>query len=157
MKITESKLRRILRNVILEFGEKDHELRQKLQNRERMIGIGMDAGTMPFNPTWDYDKKPAPSPQRFRIGDELSQVQSVIESNDMYGWLEVKTTRDPNVIHLTSGDEFSCRVENDYGTFVFSVIKPRNYKWSMECESIDDEIDNVLYELGEYVTEMENS
>ena len=57
MRIRESKLRRMLRKVILEFGEKDHELRQKIQNRERMIGIGMDGGTIGFNPNWDYDKK----------------------------------------------------------------------------------------------------
>ena len=46
MRIAESKLRKILRKVILEFGEKDHELRQKLQNRERMIGRGIDGGTI---------------------------------------------------------------------------------------------------------------
>ena len=156
MKITESKLRRMLRKVILEFGEKDHELRKKLQNRERMIGIGMDGGTIGFNPNWDYDKRPAPSKMRYRIGDELSQVKSVIEGSDMHMWAEVETTRDPNVIYIVSGG-FSCKVVNDYGTFKFSVVKPSAWRgWTRECESIDNEIDNVLYEMSEYINEKEN-
>ena len=156
MKITESKLRRMLRKVILEFGEKDHELRKKLQNRERMIGIGMDGGTIGFNPNYDYDKRPAPSKMRYRIGDELSQVKSVIEGSDMHMWAEVETTRDPNVIYIKSGG-FSCKVVNDYGTFKFSVVKPSAWRgWTRECESIDNEIDNVLYEMSEYIDEKEN-
>ena len=157
MRIRESKLRRVLRNVILEFGEKDHELRQKLQNRERMIGRGMDAGTMPYNPSWDYDKKPASArAPRGYMGDIIKQVPYVIEKNDMHGWLEAKATRNPDVIHLESGD-LLVKVENDYGTLKFTIVKPRNYNWSMECETIDNEIDNVLFELGEYVSEIENS
>ena len=157
MKITESKLRHMLRKVILEFGEKDHELKKKLDNRERMIGIGMDAGTMPYNPSWDYDKKPAPSKKQYRMGDEISQVKYVIDENDMHQWLEPEGTRNPDVIYLKSGG-MSVKVENDYGTFKFSVVKPANWRgWSMECESIDNEIDNVLYELSEYVMEKENS
>ena len=157
MRIKESKLRRVLRKVILEFGERDHELKKKLDNRERMIGIGMDAGTMPFNPSWDYDKKPAPSKMRYRMGDEISQVKHVIDDNDMHQWLEPEGTRNPDVIYLKSGG-LSVKVENDYGTFTFSVVKPANWRgWSMECESIDNEIDNVLYELQEYVMEKENS
>ena len=158
MKLRESKLRRILRNVILEFGEKDHELKQKLANREKMIGRGIDMGTMPFNPSWDYDKKSYVSRKPKGImSDEIRQVQHVIESNDMHGWLEAEATRDPNIIHLKSGG-FVAKVENDYGTFTFSVVKPANWRgWTMECDSIDNEIDNVLYELGEYVSEKENS
>ena len=157
MKITESKLRRMLRKVILEFGEKDHELKRKLDNRERMIGIGMDAGTMPFNPSWDYDKKPAPSKRRHRISDELSQVKHVIEENDMHMWAEVEGTSDPNVIYIVSG-AFKCKVKNDYGLFKFSVVQPRAWKgWTRECESIDNEIDNVLFELSEYIDEKENN
>ena len=72
MKITESKLRSILRKVILEYGESDADVIKKSQNRERMIGVGMDMGTMPFNPSWDYDKKPAPSKMRHRMGDVIS-------------------------------------------------------------------------------------
>lgn len=157
MRITESKLRRIIRRKILEFGEKDADLIKKLQNRERMIGIGMDGGTMPFNPNWDYDSKPAPSrTPRGYMGDIIKQVPHVIEKNGMHEWLEAVPTRNPEVIHLVSGD-LVVKVENDYGTLTFDIIKPRNYNWSMECETIDNEIDNVLYELGVYVSEIENS
>ena len=156
MKIKESKLRRILRNVILEFGEKDHELRQKLANRDKMIGRGINMGTIGYNPNWDYDKKPASTrPSRGYMGDIIKQVPYVIEKTDMHGWLEAKPTRNPDVIHLESGD-LLVKVENDYGLLKFSIVKPRNYNWSMECETIDNEIDNVLYKLGEYVSEMEN-
>ena len=86
----------------------------------------------------------------------VKQVPYVIEKNDMHGWLEAKATRNPDVIHLESGD-LLVKVVNDYGTLEFSIVKPRNYNWSMECETIDNEIDNVLFELGEYVSEIENS
>lgn len=158
MRITESKLRRIIRNKILEFGEKDADLIKKLQNRDRMIGVGIDAGTMPFNPSWDYDKKPASRrASRGYMSDVIKQVPRVIEMNDMHQWLEPEATSNPDVIYLKSGD-FSAKVENDYGTFTFSVVKPRNWRgWTMECDSIDNEIDNVLYDLSEYVSEKENS
>ena len=157
MKITESKLRRMLRNVILEFGEKDHELQQKLQNRERMIGRGMDMGKMPFNPNWDYDKKPASikRPKGY-MSDEIKQIQFVIESSDMHLWADVEPTSDPNMIYIVSGD-FRCKVVNDYGTFKFSVVKPTAWRgWTRECESIDSQIDMVLYEMSEYIDEKEN-
>ena len=140
-----------------EFGEKDADLIKKLQNRERMIGRGMDGGTIGFNPNWDYDKKPASKrAPRGYMGDIIKQVPYVIEQNDMHEWLEAVPTRNPEIIHLVSGD-LVVKVENDYGTLTFDIIKPRNYNWSMECETIDNEIDNVLYELGEYVSEIENS
>ena len=113
MKITESKLRRMLRKVILEFGEKDHELKRKLDNRERMIGIGMDGGTIGFNPNWDYDKKPSSPRSRGYMGDIIKQVPYVIEQNGMHEWLEAKATRNPDVIHLESGG-LLVKVENDY-------------------------------------------
>ena len=156
MKIKESNLRRALRRVILEFGENDAQLRQKLRNRDKMIGRGIDGGTIGFNPNWDYDKKPASRrASRGYMGDIIKQVPYVIEKNDMHGWLEAKATRNPDVIHLESGD-LLVKVENDYGLLKFKIVKPRNYNWSMECETIDNEIDNVLFELGEYVSEMEN-
>lgn len=152
MKITERQLRKIIREAM---GSDDDAL-NRIKNREKMIGRGMDMGTMPYNPSWDYDKKPSPSKKRHRFGDELSQIPDVIENNDMHQWLEPEATRNPDVIYLKSGG-LSVKVENDYGTFVFSVVKPANWRgWSMECESIDAEIDNVLYELSEYVNEMEN-
>ena len=166
MKITKRQLKRIIREeysrlkhrgLIREFGEDDAQLRQKLQNREKMIGRGMDMGTMPYNPNWDYDKKPTSSKKRHRISDELSQVKYVIEDNDMHGWLEVVPTSNPDKIYLVSG-ELKVIVTNDYGEFKFVLSQPRGWgRWQMECESIDQEIDNVLYELSEYVNEMEGN
>ena len=144
-----------LRRAIKEAMGSDDDALNRITNREKMIGRGMDMGTMPYNPSWDYDKKPASSKMRHRMGDEISQVKYVIDENDMHQWLEPEATRNPDVIYLKSGG-LSVKVENDYGTFVFSVVKPANWRgWSMECESIDAEIDNVLYELSEYVNEME--
>ena len=75
----------------------------------------------------------------------------------MHGWLEVEGTRDPNKIHLKSGD-LVVSVVNDYGLFKFEVVKPSNWRgWKMECYSVDREIDNVLYELGEYINEKEGN
>jgi hypothetical protein len=159
MRITETKLRRVLRKIILEFGEKDHELRQKLANREKMIGRGIDGGTIGYNPNWDYDSRPASSSSRASRGymsDVIKQVPYVIEKNGMYEWLEAKATSNPEVIHLVSGG-LTVKVENVWGTLKFSIVKPSNWNWSMECGTIDNEIDNVLYELGIYVSEKENS
>ena len=145
------------RRIIREFGEDDAQLRKKLQNRDKMIGRGIDGGTIGYNPNWDYDKKVgvAQKPKGY-IDDVLKQVPAVIESSDMHGWAEVEPTRDPNVIYIVSGD-FSCKVQNDYGTFKFSVVKPAAWKgWTRECESIDAEIDNVLYEMQVYIDEKEN-
>ena len=145
------------RRIIREYGEDDAQLRKKLQNRDKMIGRGIDGGTIGYNPNWDYDKKTgvAQKPKGY-IDDVLKQVPAVIESSDMHMWAEVEPTRDPNVIYIVSGG-FSCKVENDYGTFKFSVVKPAAWKgWTRECESIDAEIDNVLYEMSEYIDEKEN-
>ena len=158
MRIKESKLRHMLQKIILEFGEKDHELRQKIQNRERMIGIGIDGGTIGFNPNWDYDKKSYVSrkPKGY-MSDEIRQVQHVIESSDMHMWAEVEPTRNPDVIYIVSGG-FKCKVVNDYGLFKFSVVQPAAWRgWTRECDSIDSEIDNILYEMSEYIDEKENS
>ena len=166
MKLSKRQLKRIIREeysklkrkgLIREFGESDADVIRQSQNRERMIGIGMDGGTIGYNPNWNYDKKTGVSrnPKGY-MSDEIRQVQHVIESSDMHMWAEVEPTRNPNVIYIVSGG-FSCKVENDYGTFKFSVVKPVAWKgWTRECESIDNEIDNVLYEMSEYIDEKEN-
>jgi hypothetical protein len=167
MKITKRQLKRIIREeysrlkrrgLIREFGEDDAQLRQKLQNRDKMVGRGMDMGTMPFNPNWDYDTKPSSSRKKRKfISDELSQVKYVIEENDMFSWLEVEGTNDPNKIYLMSG-ELKVIVTNDYGTFKFVLGKPRGWgRWQMECDSIDAEIEDVLQNLLEFVNEKEGN
>ena len=53
MKITVSQLRRIIREAM----GSDDDAMNRIRNREKMIGRGMDMGTMPYNPSFDYDKK----------------------------------------------------------------------------------------------------
>ena len=82
MRITESRLRRVLRKIILEFGEKDHELRQKLANRERMIGRGIDMGTIGFDPNWDYaSNRPLKPKKMHRLKPELQKVADMIKND----------------------------------------------------------------------------
>ena len=82
MKIKESKLRQVLRKVILEFGEKDHELRQKLANRDKMIGRGIDGGTIGFDPNWDYASNRPLKPKRMHRLDPQLQVVADMIKND---------------------------------------------------------------------------
>ena len=82
MRIKESKLRRVVRRVILEFGEKDHELRQKLDNREKMIGRGIDGGTIGFDPNWDYaSNRPLKPKKMHRLKPELQLVADMIKND----------------------------------------------------------------------------
>ena len=82
MRITESRLRRVLRKIILEFGEKDHELRQKLANREKMIGRGIDGGTIGFDPNWDYaSNRPLKPKKMHRLKPELQLVADMIKND----------------------------------------------------------------------------
>mgnify|MGYP005739733115 CR=1 FL=1 len=161
MKITETKLRKILRKVILEFGEKDDELRRKLNNRDKMIGRGIDAGTIGYNPNWDYDTRPASTPTRYRAGDVLSQVGKVLEdlakSDAMMEHFEWKPTRNPDVAHIVSGG-MTVVVKNNRGDFTFTMQKPNAWRgWERECISIDNEIEDILYDLQDYIDEKENS
>jgi len=54
MKITRKQLRKIIREAM----GSDADALKQIKNREKMIGRGIDMGTMPYNPDWDYDKKP---------------------------------------------------------------------------------------------------
>jgi hypothetical protein len=166
MKISKKQLKKIIleeysnlkkKGLIKEFGEKDHQLRKKLQNRDKMIGMGIDGGTIGYNPNWDYDKKSYGKRKKGYIGDVIRQVKNVIENSTMHDWLEVEGTSNPEIITLVSGD-MKVKVENQYGLFKFSVVQPPAWRgWSMECYSVDNEIDEVLYELGEWVNEKEGN
>lgn len=155
-----SKKYQISHRLIREFGEKDHELRQKLANREKMIGIGMDGGTIGYNPNWDYDTKPAPTPKRYRAGDVLSQVGKVLEdlasSDAMMEHFEWKPSKNPDVAHIVSGG-MTVVVKNNRGEFTFTMQKPFAWRgWERECISIDNEIEEILYDLQDYIDEKEN-
>ena len=94
MRITESQLRRVLRKIILEFGEKDHELRQKLDNREKMIGRGIDGGTIGFDPNWDYaSNRPLKPKKMHRLKPELQMVADMIRGGGVGDDLELMPGR----------------------------------------------------------------
>ena len=82
MRIKESKLRQVLRKVILEFGENDAQLRQKLRNRDKMIGRGIDGGTIGFDPNWDYaTNRPLKPKKMHRLSPELQTVADMIKND----------------------------------------------------------------------------
>lgn len=82
MRITETKLRRVLRKIILEFGESDAEVIRQSRNREKMIGIGMDMGTIGFDPNWDYaTNRPLKPKKMHRLGEELQLVADIIKND----------------------------------------------------------------------------
>jgi len=82
MRITESRLRRVLRKIILEFGESDAEVIRQSQNREKMIGIGMDMGTIGFDPNWDYaTNRPLRPKKMHRLKPELQIVADMIKDD----------------------------------------------------------------------------
>ena len=125
-----------------------------------MIGVGMDGGTMPFNPNWDYDKKTGVSRKpKPRIGDELSQVAAVAASSPMYEHYECEGSSNPDVMYMKSGGmtvKVEYMAQGSEFDFQFTVIKPKKWKWSQGCDSIDVRIDELLYDLNDFVDEMEN-
>ena len=155
-RITESKLRSMLRKVILEYGESDADVIKQSQNRERMIGRGMDMGTMPFNPSWDYDTKPASSRKKGVMGDVIRQVSDRLEQHQIGDYMEVEATSNTNVIKIKSGDMVVV-VTNNRGEFKFEMKAPRKWrdKWQETCYSVDSEIDEVLNSLDDWIMEVE--
>ena len=104
MRIKESKLRSVLQKVILEFGEKDHELKQKLANREKMIGRGIDGGTIGYNPNWDYDKKPSTKRHKGKVRGMLAQVVDRLEQHELGQYSEGMPGYHSNQMKIKSGD-----------------------------------------------------
>jgi len=90
MKITKRQLKRIIREeysklkrkgLIREFGESDADVIRQSQNRERMIGMGMDGGTIGFDPNWDYASNRPLRPKRMhRLEPELQMVADIIKN-----------------------------------------------------------------------------
>jgi len=82
MKIKESKLRQVIQKVILEFGESDAEVIRQSQNREKMIGRGMNMGKIGFDPNWDYaSNRPLRPKKMHRLQPELQLVANMIKND----------------------------------------------------------------------------
>ena len=154
-----SKKYQISHRLLREFGEKDDELRRKLNNRDKMIGRGIDAGTIGYDHNHDYDKRPASTKPKFRAGDVLAQVGHVMDdlakSDAMMEHFEWKPSRNPDVAHIVSGG-MTVVVKNNYGEFTFKMQKPRAWVgWERTCDSVDSQIEDILYDLQDYIDEKE--
>ena len=145
MRITESKLRQILRKVILEFGESDAEVIRQSRNREKMIGIGIDGGTIGFDPNWDYgSNRPLKPKKMHRLKPELQMVADMIRGGGVGDELELMPTRNgspPDMFYFTmvgSGirarcDHQSYNVQKNHPDFTgtgcyISVQNPENVR-----------------------------
>jgi len=116
MRMTESKLRRVLRKIILEFGESDAEVIRQSQNREKMIGIGMDGGTIGFDPNWDYaTNRPLKPKKMHRLDEELQLVADMIKND--FEELELMPGRNggpPDMFYFTMvGSGIRARCDHD--------------------------------------------
>ena len=160
MRLSESRLRQLIRKVITEAGENDAQLRQSLRNREAMIGRGIDGGKIGFNPNWDYDKKPSPMPKSTKVRGMLSQVAERLEQHEIGDWCEGVAGYHSNQMKIKSG-EMVVEVKYMAGTgeydFVFTMVAPAKWRnrWRNECDSIDTDIDRVLDSLNEWVLQKE--
>jgi len=165
MKLSKRQLKRIIREeytrlkrkgLIREFGESDADVIKQSQNRDRMIGIGMDGGTIGYDPNHDYDKRPASSRKRGIMGDVIRQVSDRLEQHQLGDYMEVEATSNMNVIKIKSGDMVVV-VTNNRGEFKFEMKAPRKWrdKWQETCYSVDSEIDEVLNSLDDWIMEVE--
>lgn len=93
------------RRIIREFGEDDAQLRQKLQNREKMIGRGVDMGTIGFDPNWDYaSNRPLRPKKMHRLEPELQMVADMIRGGGIGDNLELMPGRNggpPDMFYFT--------------------------------------------------------
>lgn len=156
MKLTEAKLRQIIRRVISEAGENDEELLRSLRNKARMVGRGVNGGKIGFNPNWDYDKRPATSKRSTKVTGMLAQVADRLEQHEMGEWSEAVGGYVSNQMKIKSGQMVvEVKYMGQYGDhdFVFKMVAPAKWRnhWSAECDSIDNEIDKVLDSLNDWI------
>jgi len=164
MRITESRLRRVLRKIILEFGESDAEVIRQSQNREKMIGIGMDGGTIGFDPNWDYaSNRPLKPKKMHRLEPELQMVADMIRGGGIGDDLQLMPGRNggpPDMFYFTmvgSGVRARCdyqsyNVQKNHPDFTgegcfISVVSPDAVKGAFEegAETTDPaDIERVL-------------
>jgi len=71
----------------------DADALKQIKNREKMIGRGIDMGTMPYNPDWDYDKKPRDT---YKPKSGFGHMKMVKPFFDELGfdWIGGKTSHD---------------------------------------------------------------
>ena len=170
MRIKESQLRQVLRKIILEFGESDAEVIRQSQNREKMIGMGMDGGTIGFDPNWDYaSNRPLRPKKMHRLKPELQMVADMIKND--FEELELMPGRNggsPDMFYFTmvgSGIRARCdyksyNVQKNHpeftgdGAFV-EVVGPDAVKfgWAEGAETTDpDDIGLILRDFEDWAS-----
>ena len=179
MKITKRQLKKIIREeysklkqrgLIREFGESDAEVIRQSQNRERMIGIGMDMGTIGFDPNWDYaSNRPLRPKKMHRLVPELQLVADMIQNYSEFEELELMPGRNggpPDMFYFTmigSGIRARCdydsyNVNKNYPDFTgdgcfISSQNPAAVKDAFEegAETMDEEeIADILQSFIEF-------
>jgi len=173
MRMTESNLRRVVRKIILEYGESDAEVIRQSQNREKMIGIGMDMGTIGFDPNWDYaTNRPLKPKKMHRLKPHLQMVADMIRGGGVGDDLELMPGRNnspPDMFYFTmvgSGvrarvDYKSYNVQKNHPDFTgegcfISVQNPENVRGAFEegAETTDPaDIERVLENFKAWASE----
>ena len=102
--------------LIREFGESDAEVIRQSQNREKMIGIGMDGGKIGFDPNWDYANNSPLKPKKMhRLKPELQMVADMISGGGVGDNLELMPGRNnspPDMFYFTMvGTGIKARVD----------------------------------------------
>ena len=166
MRIKLNELRRAVRKLILEFGEDDAQLRQKLQNRDKMIGRGMDGGKIGFDPNWDYhSNRPMKKPTLGYLIDEMMPILGLLEGDPMYEEIEILPKHGgggaPGMFYFKYKD-VKARADHkphwakDFdGDILITSVEPEAVKFKFEegCNNDEDELVDLLDLFMEWVDE----
>ena len=164
MKMKINELRRAVRKLILEFGENDAQLRKKLQNREKMIGVGMDMGTIGFDPNWDYaTDRPMKEPSLGYLIDELMPILGLLEGDPMYEEIEILPKHGgggaPGMFYFkyngvkARADHKPHWAKDFDGDILITSVAPEAVKFEFEegCNNNEDELIELLDGFMEWV------
>lgn len=140
----------------------DADALNQIQNREKMIGRGMDMGTMPYSPDVDYDKKPTSNYKSRKEYGPMGEIRPLAEE---YGfeWLSKKDTHKgtASMGGVEYGPKFIWETDGR-GTFSAKLVirkklKKRPYVEvdrsgpSFEGMMTEEEFRNAFEEVTKYV------
>ena len=164
MKITRKQIRQIIKEAM----GSDDDAMNRIRNREKMIGRGMDMGTMPYNPDWDYDKKPKDT---YKPKSGFGTMKMVKPFFDEFGFdWKTKTSHDATAsMKWDNGQSgYFVKIEFDGAVYKMKWLKREKVKkpqrggpyvnvsdWSETWEveptekAIATAVDEINYEIGE--------
>ena len=164
MKITRKQLRKIIKEAM----GSDADALNQIKNREKMIGRGMDMGTMPFNPNWDYDTKPT-STYKPKAGFGTMKMVKPFFDEFGFDW-KTKTSHDATAsMKWDNGQSgYFVKIEFDGAVYKMKWLKREKVKkpqrggpyvnvsdWSETWEveptekAIKTAVDEINYEIAE--------